>query len=366
MLQLRRIVVVVALALASPELIAQSPAPSTPRVELSKTSVIRLPGAVDSNSPTLWQRIDGRNQMLVFTSFAGHPSLASGSQLGRLSAPFPIVLEPWPGGGIWMEAVLADEDGTLYGYYHDEILATMCSDEGSTKVVPRIGAARSRDHGITWEPLGLVIEAPPRTFDCATENVYNVGGVGDFSVQLDQDSRDLYVFYSQYIREGRLQGVVVARLAWADRDTPTGKAMIWNSRIWLPARTVAFANGNVRSFYPAAVPVFPAAEPWHDDNAQVDAFWGPSVHWNTYLGQYVMLLNRAKDAGFGQEGIYVSFAPRLDDPTLWTQPVKILSGGAWYPQVIGLEEGTGTDKMAGRVARFFQGGASQYLIQFVK
>ena len=40
-------------------------------------------------------------------------------------------------------------------------------------------------------------------------------------------------------------------------------------------------------------------------------FWGPAIHWNTYLEQYVMLLNRAKDDQFGQEGIYVSFSPTL-------------------------------------------------------
>jgi len=99
---------------------------------------------------------------------------------------------------------------------------------------------------------------------------------------------------------------------------------------------------------------------------KVDAFWGPSVHWNTYLEQYVMLLNHAKDSAWSQEGIYISFAPRLDDPSLWTKPVKILDGGIWYPQVMGLEDGSGTDKVAGRQARFFMGGVSQHLIQFTK
>ena len=122
----------------------------------------------------------------------------------------------------------------------------------------------------------------------------------------------------------------------------------------------------MRWVYPAAVPIFPAVEPWHDDDTAVDAFWGPSVHWNTYLQQYVMLLNHAKDAAWSQEGIYVSFAPRIDDPSLWTKPVKILDGGAWYPQVMGLEDGSGTDKDAGRWARFFMGGVSEHLIQFQK
>jgi hypothetical protein len=232
--------------------------------------------------------------------------------------------------------------------------------------MPRIGAARSRDRGVTWETLGVVLEAPPGTYDCGTTNVYFVGGVGDFSVRLDPESRDLYFYYSQYIRFDTRQGVGVARLAWADRDNPAGKIMVWNSRAWLPARSVTLANGSVRWVYPSAVPIFPAVEPWHDADTEVDAFWGPSVHWNSYLGQYVMLLNHAKDAAWAQEGIYVSFSPQLTNPSLWTKPVKILEGGLWYPQVMGIEDGSGTDKEAGRWARFFMGGTSEHLIQFVK
>jgi hypothetical protein len=75
-----------------------------------------------------------------------------------------------------------------------------------------------------------------------------------------------------------------------------------------------------------------------------------------------MLLNRARDESYTQEGIYVSYAPRLDDPSLWTAPVKILNGGKWYPQVVG--SGTGTDKEAGASARFFMSGRSDWVISF--
>ena len=78
-----------------------------------------------------------------------------------------------------------------------------------------------------------------------------------------------------------------------------------------------------------------------------------------------MLLNRAKDEQFGQEGIYMSFAPVLDDPTLWSPPQRLVEGGSWYPQVMGIEAGTGTDKEAGARARFFMGGTSTSLIEFL-
>jgi hypothetical protein len=103
---------------------------------------------------------------------------------------------------------------------------------------------------------------------------------------------------------------------------------------------------------------------WHSRAESVDSFWGPSVHWNTFLNQYVMLLNRAVDFSWAQEGVYVSFSPELDDPAKWSEPVKIIDGGPWYPQVMGLERDRGTDKIAGSVARLFLGGRSDYYLVF--
>jgi hypothetical protein len=77
-----------------------------------------------------------------------------------------------------------------------------------------------------------------------------------------------------------------------------------------------------------------------------------------------MLLNRAQDAHWRQEGIYVAFGKALEDPASWSQPRRLMAGGQWYPQVIGTEVGVGTDKLAGVRARFFMAGRSQYFIQF--
>ena len=297
------------------------------------------------------------------TSASGKPSAAAGSAMDRLGDARQVTLDPWPGGGVWMEAVVKDVDGTWYGYYHQEVAANMC---GTQKVIPRIGAARSRDAGQTWETLGTILSAPPGSFDCTTNNQYFVGGVGDFSVQLDPLSQDLFIFYSLYLRSQQRQGISVARLAWADRDEPVGKIMVWRGTSWTPAYPLRTASMQTAWIYPAAEPLFPTALSWHDDDRVVDAFWGPSVHWNTHLEQYVMLLNRAKDETFAQDGIYVSFSPQLGDPTRWSTPVKILAGGKWYPQVIGLEAGTGTDKVAGEWARFFMMGTSNHLIRFIR
>jgi hypothetical protein len=342
---------------------AQTPAPS---VSLAPAPPITLPGGVDSNSPAVWDLVDGVETLQVLTSTAGQPSVASGRRLARLGPAEPVSFVTHPGHGVWMESVVVDEGGTWYGYYHNEVPATLCDRPGLT--LPRIGAARSRDRGETWEDLGIILEAPPGWHDCSTPNQYFVGGVGDVSVLLDRDSKDLYLYFSQYSKYAPAQGVGLARLAWADRDAPAGKVSVFNAGAWLPATrlTTEDESGATSTdwIYSHGTPLVPVTQPWHDEDPRDDAFWGASVHWNVSLQLYVMLLNRTKDEQFTQEGIYVSFAARLDDPTAWTTPTKIVDGGSWYPQVMGIETGEGSDKRAGARARLFLGGRSTQFIEF--
>jgi hypothetical protein len=363
--KLLAVTIIAACAAVGARSYAQTTMAISPWAKLVSAIPLRLTGDVDSNSPAIWDLVRGVPQLFVVTSFAGRPSTARGRTLIQLGAAQPVTLDPWPGGGVWMEAIVPDVDGTWYGYYHNEIPArSVCP--GSDKVIPRIGAARSRDRGRTWEQLGIILEAPASAFTCTTNNVFFVNGVGDFSVQLDHDSRDLYFFISQYERANAQQGVAVARLAWADRDEPEGKVMVWRTRFWVPAARDVGVGDDVAWAYGAGVPIFPVTDGWHEADTTTNAFWGPSVHWNTYLQMYVMLLNRARDTKYNQEGIYVSFSNRLDDPRLWSAPMKILNGGSWYPQVVGLDDGIGTDKVAGESARFFMAGTSQYLIRFTR
>ncbi len=112
-------------------------------------------------------------------------------------------------------------------------------------------------------------------------------------------------------------------------------------------------------------------------------YWGPAIHWNTYLNTYVMLLNHASDTKLTQDGIFISFNRHLEDPTAWTEPRMILDrqeiqkamAGAkvsrtklengWYPEVIGTGKGE-TDKVVGRTARFFMAGLSRKTITFLR
>lgn len=247
-------------------------------------------------------------------------------------------------------------DGVLYGWYHFEP-AGICTGAHPKSpqmhlTAPRIGAVKSMDNGATWTDLGVVLEADPN-LKCDTQNYYFAGGNGDFCIMLDPCERYLYFFISTYSIDTAQQGVALARMAWADRDAPAGKVAKFHNGKWAEPGV----GGRV-------TPVFPARVDWH--RADADAFWGPSVHWNTHLKQYVMLLNRTKDGNWTQEGIYVCYNPELSNPDGWTTPVKILDATGpdrWYPQVIGTGFGE-TDKVAGRNPRLFVRGTSRWELGF--
>lgn len=341
-------------------------APATPTATLEEATIIEFASGTDSNSPAVWDLVAGRPTLHVFNSINGQPALSLGRNLLRLMTVDAVSFSTAaPGGGVWMEAVVEDDAGTWYGYYHNEVTTDRCAV--ADKVVPRIGAARSSDRGRTWEDLGIILEMPPELTRCQTFNHYFLGGVGDCSVMLDADKQYLYVFYSQYVERDGGVGVAVARMPWASRDEPTGQLTVWNTGAWLPAQRVEASESTEGSWtYDVSTPIYTAANRWDNADRAIDVLWGPSVHWNTFLQSYVMLLNRAVSAEFGQGGIYVAYLSDLANPKGWSTPVPLLEGGEWYPQVIGLAPGAGTDKLAGETARFYMAGRSEYVIRFGK
>jgi hypothetical protein len=338
---------------------------ATPSARLVPAPRLAFAESVDSNTPVLWSLADGLWQMSAITSWGGLPLLSTGSALEHLTPPQAVQVINHPGHGTWFESMVEDDAGTWYSYYHHELPADHCGRP--EREIPRIGSMRSFDRGRTWEDLGVVLEAPPDSVACDSSNPYMLGGVGDLSAVLDHDKQDLFIYFSQYARDVRAQGVAVARLAWADRDTPTGRAAVWNGGAWIPARAAFGADGVTPKWeYPLGAVLVPATRSWHDGVAGADAYWGPSLHWNTYLEQWVMLVNRTRNEKFDLDGHYVAFTPTMSDPASWSRPVEVLNAGGWYSQVVGLEPQDGTDKRAGRRARFFVTGRSDHFIEFSK
>lgn len=330
-----------------------------PSVNIEQVYPIRIPGghlpeagiydAIDSNSPMHW---DDNGNLYAFASVR-HPFRSKGQNLYTLSPTTQrTVIQDSIGveGGKWLEATWRDDDGMLYGWYHNEP-PPMCSNDLHL-TAPRIGAMISSDEGATWQDLGIVLEAPADSLNCQTQNYYFAGGNGDFSVMLDPNKEYFYFFFGTYHSQLEEQGISIARMKYTERKQPVGQIWKWRAGKW----DEPGLGGKV-------TPIFPVVTNWHQ--ADANAYWGPSIHFNTYLGKYVIVMNRALDGFWNQEGIYISYADNLSNPLGWTQPDRLPfdSLGMAYPQIVGIEKG-GTDKLAGRSARLFLLGQSGWQITF--
>lgn len=251
--------------------------------------------------------------------------------------------EDWP---TWIESVWVDPGGLIFAFYHQEDF----SNCGGRLASPRIGALVSYDQGESFSDLGLILTSPDPA-DCTSRNGYFATGHGDLSVIADQDGQYLYFFFGNYGGSLQGQGVAMARMALTDRFSPSGKVWKYYDGAW-----------NEPGIRGRATPVFAAKVSWQQ--ADTDSMWGPAIHWNTHLQTYVILMNRACcETGWPQEGVYITFNSNLSNPSGWSEPLRIIEFGHWYPQVIGLGPGE-TDSLVGQKARFWMFGESEYEIEF--
>ena len=200
---------------------------------------------------------------------------------------------------------------------------------------------------------------------------WDVGGTGDFVFYLDEKKEYFYFYGTSYDARFEEQGVWAARLRYADRKNPSGKAVKWYKNGW-----------SEPALWGHVSPVFPATRDYHQKDGEM--FWGPAIHWNTYLQTYVMFLNHAVDTKLTQDGIYISFNRNVGDPLGWTAPRMILNreqiqkvmAGAkvsptklekrMVPEVIGTGKGRRPTRSWGRRDGFSSAGVSKQTITFLK
>ena len=276
------------------------------------------------------------------------------------------MITPHPGHGIWFESVIADEtDTTWYAYYHDELPAYVCGRPDRS--IPRIGAAVSIDRGVTWQNLGIILEAPPGSEVCSSTNRYVIGGVGDVSVMVDRDWKDVYLYFSNYGRDPATQGVLVARFPWADRDAPRGRVTVWAGRRVASTGCQA-AHRDRRGAHRVGLSRRHAdvRRRARGTTARQRPMRSGDLHCtgiphcsSTSCCSIAPKTNPSPTTGFTFRSRQRSTIPRA-----WSTPRKILSGGGWYPQVAGLEPGSGTDREMGRRGRFLVTGRSTRFIEF--
>jgi len=304
---------------------------------LSEADEVQLPYVVDSNSPAFWQ--DGR--LRLFNSAWEETYQSSGDTPDTLTDPVKVDLPHLERPGtVWIESVWFDQDtGLLYGWYHFEPADLDCL------TAPVIGAAISYDLGLTWEDQGPVIN-PAYGIDCDYDNGYFTGGNGDFSVVLDHDRKYFYFIFTSYAGPASEQGIGIARSAIDDRGQPGTLRKLYKGEWSQPALGGLFTS------------LFATPTGWK--GPFVDSYWGPSVHWNTYLQGYVALMNHTQGQGWEQEGVYITFSKDL---LRWSEPKKLLDANDWYPQVLGLGPDE-SDSVAGKSARVYVGGISTFIIDF--
>lgn len=311
-------------------------------VTLEPAERIVLAGAVDSSSPSHWWN----NKLYLYTS-SGLPIRFDGNDIAHLGNARAVMFYDYGRVTKWIESVWQDADGTVYGWYHHEP-GGICKAPYLT--APKIGAVVSYDHGATFYDLGIIITSGSVP-NCGSKNGYFAGGNGDFSVVLGKDQKYFYFYFDNYGGDLSRQGVATARMAIEDLKSPVGKVWKYFNDDW----TEPGLGGDL-------TPIFPAIGGW--DTEFTDSYWGPSVHYNKFLGKFVMLLNHACcTPGWPQEGVYISYLSNPGKPNYWRSPVKIMDGGDWYPQVMG--EGVGdTDTSAGESPRLFLGGESKWRLVF--
>ncbi|OFW09569.1 MAG: hypothetical protein A3H96_19065 [Acidobacteria bacterium RIFCSPLOWO2_02_FULL_67_36] len=334
-------------------------------VQFVLATTVKFPNATDSNSPSFWMD----DQFYLLNSFNGQPRLSKGPSLEKL-VDMPEVA---PGknsvylddlhAGAWMESVIPDESaGRVYGWYHAEFVLQCPKGQ---RFYPVIGAAFSDTNGTTWQDLGIVLTPRGGVPGCNTDHPVTAGGVGDFSVILDNNTDPAdhyaYFFFSNYSGSVQEQGISFARMLWIDRDRPideqTGQSRVlkWYAGYWTE-----------RGLGGWSTPLDDSRKvSWQ--SASNNGYWGPSIHWNVDLQTYVILMSRSKGGNYTTEGIYLTSSNDPSNPLSWAVPKKIIEAGqSWYPQVVGDQSIHGTDRLAGRTARYFNAGRSSSYIVFAK
>ncbi len=328
----------------------------------------------------------------------------------RMPANAPVG-QPGLHGAVWFETVYQDERDTagrtLYAIYHNEnypqtLPYDSATGQGyidrnwpvglrgdtSTAAVCRIGVMKSADGGRSWDNRGLFIEDLQPRMILKPHNTSNTfaGGVGDPSAVAVGDY--LYLFFGEYSYPGEYdsasydattewsgQCISVARIEIDDLDNPEGKARRWDGQGFnapyngvgkpVPSLQIHAEDGGG----PASSP----AGKFH---------WGPSVSWNSYLNEWVMLMGMVEGPSWLGGQIYISFNKNRDlgmgdNSQQWSKPQLLVDRPGhtlWNPSIQPMNTAEDVEKRRtclnlGREARLFfkdqHDGLSEYLSEYI-
>jgi hypothetical protein len=290
---------------------------------------MRLPFAIDSNTATIWR--DGN---LHFFHSAGEPRVTTFDGQTQTFFTEEARIDRRDHFPMWIESVWQDPSGPLWAWYHHERVGD-CPNLN----VPEIGALVSYDGGRSFTDLGIIMASGEWT-NCDALNGYFANGHGDFSVVADREGQYLYFLFGAYGGDLANQGVAIARMPISALWSQQGAVWKYYEGGWTEP-----------GLYGRVTPVFPAVAGW--EGANTDSFWGPSIHWNSHIGRFVVVMNRSCcGPKWPQAGMYVTMTSDLANPSAWTEPAYLTGYDDWYPWVLGLGAGEGSAE-AGQQVRFF-------------
>lgn len=273
-------------------------------------------------------------------------------------------------GAVWFETICQDKKDasgkTLYAVYHNENYPATNPYNPVTKqgyidslwpegltgsttaaAVCRIGIMKSIDGGKTWDNRGIFIEdlQPRMILKPFNSSKTFAAGVGDPSAVISGNF--LYLFYGEYgypgqydgasydpIKEWKGQCISIARIALTDLDNPVGKAKRWDGHSFAAA-----FDGIGASIESIRIPLEEGGGP--ASNPKAGFYWGPSVSWNSYLQQWVMLMAKSEGPSWQGDAIYISFNKNADlgqgnHAQDWSKPRLLLKRTGhiiWYPSL---------------------------------
>lgn len=266
---------------------------------------------------------DGPNSWIMFwAEFESYRSVGDG--------PYPenqTILVPsnpvfgqrggssWNNGGSWLNSVFRQSGNNLIGFFHAED-HWILSDNSDGIAWKSIGVTYSYDNGITWTSGQQIITAwQPRPAKPEW------GGAGDHSIVWDSVNQRWVCYYQELVESGQ------AQIHMAVSSDPNGAPGTWYK--W------DGVNFSVPGLGGKGEPL-PAFSSHEGAN--------PSVHWNTYLGKWIMVY------GGWDNNAYISSSV---DMVNWTPPQILVTssqnGRAWYPTIIG----DTSDTIAGQQAHLY-------------
>ena len=268
---------------------------------------------------------DGNGRWLMFWSeFADYRTVGTGphpEDQTQLTPTTPVFggrdtsVCRWDNGGSWLMNVYRLADGRLVGFYHAE--DHWCNVANPDGVAWKsIAVTYSTDDGVTWSPgQQIITSSASKPATPVINGVDQWGGDGDPTVIWDPSHSRWVAFY----QDGTLRMAI--------STDPTGAPGSWHK----------YDNG---SFSQPGLGGQDSSLTQLDRNAGAN----PSVHWNSYLDEWVMVWG-------GWDGnVYIASSTDL---IAWSTPRVLATstftaGHAWYPTIIG-----DSDTAAGQTAQLY-------------